>query len=306
MRHPPFGSHHLASTISHQSEFACQIPCPCGADVMFAGAPYKWVVPKDPAASDRSVCALVVNSFFEKHVCKRVRDAGLKLHFLKLHRFLDLAATRLARDARNAQGAKGAKEAQEARDAQDAQVAQEAQDALSERRRRSQRHGAPTAAQLWERIRRAVLLAVMADYPSFAGTQGQQLIGFDCVLDSRGHVRVLEANLTPGTTEDDAGRKLKMHSAWIRMTGSFSHDFDGSWASGGASGEGSSSGKGGGLLRRCFAAGSAAGSAAGPAAGSAAGGGRRRARRRGGSFSGVRGAAAGCRIPPLSLRPGNS
>ena len=67
----------------------------------------------------------------------------------------------------------------------------------------------------------AIRFVLLADYSSFAGAQGQQLLGFDLVLDADGNVHVLEANRTPGTTEDDAGRKRRMHQGWATMTGGF-------------------------------------------------------------------------------------
>ena len=78
-----------------------------------------------------------------------------------------------------------------------------------------------SADELWARIERAIRFVLLADYSSFAGAQGQQLLGFDLVLDADGNVHVLEANRTPGTTEDDAGRKRRMHQGWATMTGGF-------------------------------------------------------------------------------------
>ena len=74
-------------------------------------------------------------------------------------------------------------------------------------------------AELWQRIERAMLFVLLADVSDVFGSRGQCLLGLDMVIDENGHVVVLEANRTPGTTEDTAGRKRAMHAAWATMTG---------------------------------------------------------------------------------------
>ena len=74
-------------------------------------------------------------------------------------------------------------------------------------------------AELWRRIERAMLFVLLADASDVIGSRGQCLLALDMVIDENGHVVVLEANRTPGTTEDTAGRKRSMHAAWATMTG---------------------------------------------------------------------------------------
>ena len=76
-------------------------------------------------------------------------------------------------------------------------------------------------AELWARIERAMRLVLLADAAGVVGSRGQCLLGLDMVIDESGHVYVFEANRTPGTTEDTAGRKRAMHTAWATITGQF-------------------------------------------------------------------------------------
>ena len=64
-----------------------------------------------------------------------------------------------------------------------------------------------------------MLFVLLADAAGIIGSRGQCLLALDMVIDENGHVVVLEANRTPGTTEDTAGRKRLMHAAWATMTG---------------------------------------------------------------------------------------
>ena len=64
-----------------------------------------------------------------------------------------------------------------------------------------------------------MLFVLLADVSDVIGSRGQCLLALDMVIDENGHVVVLEANRTPGTTEDTAGRKRSMHAAWATMTG---------------------------------------------------------------------------------------
>ena len=68
-------------------------------------------------------------------------------------------------------------------------------------------------------------MLILAGYGSFVGGTGHQFLGIDMILDDEGVPHVLEINRSPGTTEDDAGRKKLIHDSWIGMTGSFAHDF---------------------------------------------------------------------------------
>ena len=157
------------------------------AYAMVGPIPYRYLNTTNPSASLPSVCAMIINAFFQKRHCwvlKKNDESDVKVKFMRLKTFFD-QSTKL----------------------------------LSKRGHRA------SAQTLYDRTKDAVRMLILAGYGSFVGGTGHQFLGIDMILDDEGVPHVLEINRSPGTTEDDAGRKKLIHDSWIGMTGSFAHDF---------------------------------------------------------------------------------
>ena len=157
------------------------------AYAMVGPVPYQYLNATNPSGSLPSVCAMIINAFFQKRHCwalKKADESTVKMKFMRLKSFFE-QSTKL----------------------------------LSKRGHRA------SAQTLYDRTKDAVRMLILAGYGSFVGGKGHQFLGIDMILDDEGVPHVLEINRSPGTTEDDAGRKKLIHDSWISMTGSFAHDF---------------------------------------------------------------------------------
>lgn len=150
---------------------------------MVSRIPYKYVDTSNPTATLESVCAIVVNSFFQKRHCWQL--SGPPMRFMRLETFFKTAEKTLSM--------KGIRR---------------------------------TAQQMWDDTKEQIEKVMLASYEHYFAVQGHQLLGIDMIVSNDGTPHVLEINRSPGTTEDDAGRKKKMHKAWIAMTGSFTHHYE--------------------------------------------------------------------------------
>lgn len=150
---------------------------------MVSRIPYKYVDASNPTATLESVCAIIVNSFFQKRHCWQL--SGPPMRFMRLDTFFKAAEKTLS--------IKGLR---------------------------------VTAQEMWDNTKEQIEKVMLASYEHYFGVQGHQLLGIDMIISNDGTPHVLEINRSPGTTEDDAGRKKRMHKAWIQMTGAFTHQYD--------------------------------------------------------------------------------